>query len=442
MRRSIIPLCLALFFIGCKSKSAESETLQADSTYIQLPTPEKLTKEELAGYTAKLNQLFDHKLINRNFNGAVIVAKGGNIVYEKYVGFTDPRAKTTPITDSSSFHLASTSKPFTGMAILKLVQQGKIHLDDDVSKFFPAFPYPGVTVKLLLSHRSGLPNYLYFMEDKEKWSPNQMVSNNDVLDFLIKYKPDLSYRTGTHFSYCNTNYVLLALILEKVTGKPYPEYMNETIFKPLRMKHTFVYTPTDSGRVIMSYKPSGAIWDQDIFDHTYGDKNIYSTPRDMLKWDAALYSEKFISQSLLDSAYQPMSNETPSTHNYGLAWRMLNLPNGKKVIYHNGKWHGFNPAFARLIDEKAVIIILGNQYNSNIYHSAKLAYNVFGDYLQNDTEVDEDAPVAVTKKKVSQPAKKQLLLKRNHPLRRHQQRKSRFPKLQKKCRPKEKLTQE
>lgn len=414
MRRFLVFLSLALVFVACKSGSSSPTLTQGDSAYqgIALPTPEKLKEGELAMYQTRLNELFDKHLINRNFNGGILVAKGGNIVYEKYVGFTDPKAKTTPITDSSSFHLASTSKPFTGVTILKLVQQGKVHLTDDLTQYFPGFPYAGVTVKYLLSHRSGLPNYLYFMEDKEKWPAQQMVTNNDVLNFLIQHKPDLSYRTGSRFSYCNTNYVLLALIIEKVTGTPYPQYLSETIFKPLGMEHTFVYTPTDSGRVMMSYKPSGQLWDQDIFDHTYGDKNIYSTPRDMMKWDAALYNGGFIRQSLLDSAYQPLSNEKPSTHNYGLGWRLLSLPNGKKVIYHNGKWHGFSPAFARLTDEKAVIIILGNQYNSTIYKAAKLAYNVFGDYMQNDTQAEDEptvisTPLVVTSKQkpVPPPAK-------------------------------------
>lgn len=416
MRRFIVPLCLALVFVACKSGSSNPSQTPEDSasTGYALPAPEKLKDGELAMYQTRLTELFDKHLINRNFNGAILVAKGGNIVYEKYVGFTDPKAKITPITDSSSFHLASTSKPFTGVSILRLVQKGKVHLTDDLTQYFPGFPYPGVTVKDLLSHRSGLPNYLYIMEDKEKWPAHKMVTNNDVLNFLVQYKPDLSYRTGARFSYCNTNYVLLALIIEKVTGTPYPQYLSENIFRPLGMDHTFVYTPTDSGRVIMSFKPSGALWDQDIFDHTYGDKNIYSTPRDMMKWDAALYNNQFIRQTLLDSAYQPLSNETPSTHNYGLGWRLLSLPNGKKVIYHNGKWHGFSPAFARLTDEKAVIIILGNQYNSNIYKAAKLAYNVFGDYMQNDTQAEEEPniappPVAVQKKKpVPPPPAKKL----------------------------------
>ena len=123
----------------------------------------------------------------------------------------------------------------------------------------------------------------------------------------------------------------------------------------------------------------------DYTDGPYGDKNIYSTARDLLKWDQSFYTNTIINQQLLDSAYTPYSNERPSIHNYGLGWRLLMLKNGKKVIYHNGHWHGFNSAFARLPDEKATIIILGNKYNSGIYTTARKLYNVFGPYDQNGT---------------------------------------------------------
>src|SRR5690606_35355479 len=238
LRRFVAPICLVLFLIGCQSRSSEPVAPAKDSAVFTMPVPEKLSKEQLDQYHSQLSGLLDRQLINRNFNGAVLIAKGGNILYEQYAGFTNPKTKATPITDSSAFHLASTSKPFTGMSILKLVQEGKIGLDDDIVRFFPNFPYAGVTVKSLLSHRSGLPNYLYFMDDKEKWPARQMVTNNDVLNFLEQYKPDLNYRTGSRFNYCNTNYVLLALIIEKVTGTPYPEYIHETIYKPSGMKHT------------------------------------------------------------------------------------------------------------------------------------------------------------------------------------------------------------
>ncbi|HRO71607.1 MAG TPA: serine hydrolase, partial [Chitinophagaceae bacterium] len=128
----------------------------------------------------------------------------------------------------------------------------------------------------------------------------------------------------------------------------------------------------------------------DMMEGTAGDKNIYSTPRDLLKWDQALYTSQFLNQVMIDSAFQPNSNERPSLHNYGLGWRMLNFPNGKKVIYHFGRWHGFNAAFARLIDEKVTIVILGNRYNSNIYRVARKAYDIFGNYDQNGGNDEEE----------------------------------------------------
>ena len=140
-----------------------------------------------------------------------------------------------------------------------------------------------------------------------------------------------------------------------------------------------------------SFKHNGGFWQNDMMEGTYGDKNIYSTAQDLLKWDQALYTDQFLSKALLDSAFTPYSNERPSIHNYGLGWRMLMIPNGKKVIYHFGRWHGFNAAFARLQDEKVTIIILGNKYNSNIYKAASKAYNLFGDYDQKRNNTDDDS---------------------------------------------------
>ncbi|WP_300599563.1 serine hydrolase domain-containing protein [Niabella sp.] len=391
MRVVAVILAWTLLTIGCKSKTqAQKEKSGETHSNVIAFDVEQMTEADKARYHKVLSDFFDSALLRRGFNGGILVAKGGNILYESYQGFQDPNRKKDTIDAQTQFHLASTSKPFTAVTVLKLVQASRIGLQDPVTRYFPSFPYPAVTVEQLLSHRSGVPNYLSVMEDKTKWNPRQMISNDDVLRFLEQYKPAPMFKAGSRFAYCNTNFVLLALIVEKVTGKKFPQYVKETIFDPLQMQHTFVYTPADSGHVIMSYKPSGALWVNDQFDNTYGDKNVYSTPEDMFKWDRALYNPAFIRQSLLDSAYQPHSHEKASIHNYGLGWRMLNLPNGKNVIYHNGKWHGFTPAFGRLLDEQAVIIILGNKMNSNMYNMARKAYDFFGDYMQNRVSGGEE----------------------------------------------------
>ncbi len=216
------------------------------------------------------------------------------------------------------------------------------------------------------------------------------VTNQDVLDFLITKKPNRSFSPNRRFSYSNTNFVLLALIIEKISGQPFASFMKERIFDPLQMKDTYVYSRADSAIAVPSFNYNNSHWQNDRMEGTMGDKNIYSTPRDLLKWDQALYTDQFLNKSLLDSAFSPNSLERPSIHNYGLGWRMLLIPNGKKVIYHFGRWHGFNAAFARLIDEKVTIIILGNKYNRNIYSAAHKAYDLFGDYKQTKDNRDDD----------------------------------------------------
>ncbi|MEO5946983.1 MAG: serine hydrolase domain-containing protein [Chitinophagaceae bacterium] len=377
-------LCLC---VSCNTSSGKGKP-ENDSLQYYPPTPGALDKDEFRTYFRQLSSFFDTSLLQSGFNGGILIAKNGNIIYEKYQGKVDLR-KTDSITSNTSFHIASTSKTFTAIAILRLIQENKLSFNDTITKFFPGFPYPDITVKLLLSHRSGLPNYLYFMSNSD-WDKKKYVTNEDVLQFLINEKPNKSYSPDKRFNYCNTNFLLLALIVERITGKSFPEFMQQKIFGPLQMTNTFIYTIKDTLSATSSFTYNGTFWNNDFLDITYGDKNIYSTPQDLLKWDQALYTNQLISSALLDSAFAPRSFEKSSIHNYGLGWRLQLLPNGKKVIYHFGKWHGFNASFARLTDEKATIIILGNKFNRNIYRAASQCYDIFGDYMQTRRPQDDD----------------------------------------------------
>lgn len=330
-------------------------------------------------------------LLTKSFNGSILVAKGGNILYEKYFGNIHLN-KNEAITDSTTFHLASASKTFTAIAVLRLIQENKLKLNDSLGKFFPGFPYYGITVKMLLNHHSGLPNYLYFIADSV-WNKHLYVSNKDVLNLLYTIQPSAVFSAGARFNYCNTNFVLLALIIEKLSGKPYPEYMKTKFFKPLQMNHTFVFTASDSAMATPSYTYNNNLWQNDFLEMTYGDKNIYSTPRDLLKWDQALYTEQLVNKQLKDSAFTPSifnKDSMPTVHNYGLGFHLMLARSGKRVLFHFGRWHGFNAAFSRLTDEKATIIIVGNKFNRNIYQAAADAYNIFGYYFPHPDTEDEE----------------------------------------------------
>ena len=382
--------------VGChvtaeKSNSQPSEysTNAADITSAFQP----LGKDDSIRYYNAVKDFFQRALLNnRTFNGGVLIAKGESIIYEEYKGYRDMQTKE-PLDEHSPMHIASVSKNFAAIAALKLVQEGKLSLSDSVSQFFPNFPYSGVTVKMLMNHRSGLPNYMHYME-KMGWNKNQYATNQDVLNSLYTMHPRPEFRAGTRFNYSNTNFVLLAMIVEKLTALPYPVYLKSNFFAPLNMDDTYLYSLADTATAIKSYQWNGVPWKLDFLENTYGDKNIYTTPRDLLKWSLALSRGKVINTALLDSAFTPYSFERPGTHNYGLGFRLLMLRNGKKVVYHNGRWHGTNAAFAKLPDEDVTVIVIGNRYNSNIYNVARKAYDLFGDYQQGGPTVDEDGDLS------------------------------------------------
>ena len=378
----------AIFLTACSSGSGNDAKNNAeDSVDYYEKAPGNISKADFTRYYDAINGFYDTNLVSRGFNGAIIVAKKGRIIFEKYHGYFDLQKKDT-LTEHSAFHLASVSKTFTAMAVLKLAEQGKLKLDDDIIWYFPTFPYNGITVRMLLTHRSGLPNYLYFMEQLG-WDKKVYCDNNDVLNYLIKYKPSLSYPPNTHFSYCNTNYALLGLIIEKASGKTYAEYLQHTFFTPLKMNDTYVFSLADSQRAMPSYNWKGQREPLTFLDKGFGDKNIYSTARDLLKWDQALYSNQLFTAETLEAAFRPYSNEKPGIKNYGFGWRMNIYPNGKKIIFHGGWWHGNNTMLMRLTQDSATIIILGNKYNRNVYQAKKMA-NIFSPYFETDEEDRSD----------------------------------------------------
>lgn len=353
----------------------------------------------------RVRSIIDSLFQRRPLNGAILVAQGNDIILEEYrgrIGYINGRSL---INSTSAFHLASISKTFTAMATLKLCEEGKLSLQDEVAKHLKGFPVKGITVRTLLNHRSGLPNYVHYME-RLGWDKKRRITNKDVLDFLIvNYNKVGIAKPDSRFDYSNTNYALLALIIEKVTGKFMGEYMKESIFVPLGMKDTYVFTLADSARSMPSYYLSGRQFAFNYLDLVYGDKNIYSTPRDLLKFDRGLKACAIVKEKYLDSAYLPYSFERPGENNYGLGWRMNIIENGKKIIYHNGWWHGNRTSFIRLLDEDVTIITLCNNDDMKVYSAKKLA-DLFGDYRQQKEAAPVIAKKTTSRKKATAARKK------------------------------------
>lgn len=343
-----------------------------------------------------LDCYFEDKVKMNGFNGSVLISYKGTPIFERYYGYKNYYT-FEKLTARSTFQIASTSKTFTAGAIMLLLQQNMLSLDDSLEKFFPDFPYKGITVRMLLNHRSGLPNYLNFSE--EYWKNKKVfMSNNDVLQMMYKFKPKALNAPDTHFRYNNTNYVLLALIVEKVSGEPFCDFMHQNIFIPLGMLDTWYYDPLSTRpSATKGYKGSRWIEDDIVYtDGVMGDKGIYSTVRDLYKWDQALYSGKFIRSEILGLAFTPQSFEKAGNKNYGLGWRMNDQSDGTRLIYHNGWWHSYNSVFNRKISDKTTVIILSNHYNQSVYKIQQVWDILYGNGVVATSE--EEGSSELTKK--------------------------------------------
>ena len=249
--RKIITVSLAFAtIISCKKQKEETTEIYQSKLpnygnvdLTKVFTPQESTLSNEAAILPLINNYYQKVWEQGDLSGGILVAKGDKIIFEKYRGFGRENMQM-PIDANTPLHVASVSKTMTAMAVLKLVEAGKLKMEDDLTKFFPKFPYKEITVFSLLSQRSGLPKYEHF-DQGIKPAPEELkkefLTNQDVLDMLIKYKPELARLSNTGFMYCNTNFALLALIVEKVTATPFPEAMQEIVFKPLKMNHTFIF---------------------------------------------------------------------------------------------------------------------------------------------------------------------------------------------------------
>ena len=187
---------------------------------------------------AKLDEFLSGQAAHYNFNGNVLVAENGKIVFKKSYGFADFDTKRL-LNDSSVFELASVSKQFTATGILLLKDKGKLKLTDSLRQYFPELPYSNITIWHMLTHTSGLPDYEEAMN--EKWDRSKIAFNNDMIAFLAKEKLPVLFAPGTKWTYSNTAYAILASIIEKISGQSFKDYMADNIFQPLGMHHTRVY---------------------------------------------------------------------------------------------------------------------------------------------------------------------------------------------------------
>jgi len=322
-------------------------------------------------FIPRIQAFFETKFRQRHFNGAYLFADHGYVITKGCFGIKNKQTKDS-IQLNTSFQLASVSKTFTAIATLKLVEQKKLSLKDSVQKFYPNFPFHEVTIEQLLSHRSGLPNYIYSFNDSSKVA--KRPTNQIIMKWFEKTAIERYSAPGVSFSYNNSNYAVLAALIEKVSGLSYTHYLEQNIFRPLNMNQTFVINSIpDSLSKTVGHDRKRRI-KKDFNDDVLGDKGIYSSIDDLLKWYKCLINGKLLSPEHMKLAFSPKSFEHPGIRNYGFGFRMILDKETQEptYIYHNGWWKGYSTLFWFDPKTESFITILSNERNKAIYKTTDI----------------------------------------------------------------------
>jgi CubicO group peptidase (beta-lactamase class C family) len=215
----------------------------------------------------------------------------------------------------------------------------------------------------MLSHTSGLQNYMWMVE--RYWKKKQPPTNEDILQLFLQYPRPLNFTPGQRFDYSNTGFIFLGLLVERVSGDKYSDFIHQNIFEPLEMNRSFVYDlhqPIEMENRAYGYRQwrgRHVIIPDDHLDGPLGDKGIFSTVHDLFKWDQALHRSELLPVELWQEAFQNARLVNDSVIDYGLGWRLQTYID-KTIVHHPGRWHGFRTSFKRFIDDHSVIIVLSN----------------------------------------------------------------------------------
>jgi CubicO group peptidase (beta-lactamase class C family) len=309
---------------------------------------------------------------------AVLVIKDGQMLFKHGYGVTDLDS-LHKIDAHTNFRLASVTKQFTAMAIMLLVHDGKLHYDDRLTDVFPDFPAYGkaIAIRNLLNHTSGLEDYEDLMPPSDpKLAIGQVqIQDAGVLD-LLKQAKGTKFAPGSKWAYSNSGYVLLGLIVQKISGKSFPEFLHDRVFTPLKMRNTIAYVrgQNDVPNRAFGHSLEDGAWkqtDQSPTSATLGDGGVYSSLEDLAKWDRALREHKLLSEREMRAALTPVEVpenqviEPDGSHAaYGFGW-FLNPYKGRRRLWHYGETMGFRTTIQRLEKENLTIVILCNRTDLN-----------------------------------------------------------------------------
>ncbi len=370
MKTRFLLFFLALFLVSCSSKkehytAKEVESwpvVKVDSIFKDLDKPIYDRK------TAQLDKSFQNLKKKTTFNGTVLFAEKGRILLEKSYGVSNLKTRKGEIKVDDVFQLSSVSKMFTAEAIMILKSRQLLDYDVDIKTYIPEFPYKGITTRMLMTHRSGLSRY-ETLADNNWPDKRKPFTNDDMIDYYIKYKPDPYFSPNNGFHYCNVNYALLASIVERVSGKRFVDFMREDVFDVIGMNDSYIYDmPTDTmvslylpncvqGYYVGRRRPRQA--QNEYLNGVKGDKIMFSNVEDMYRFKVAIDYGLLVPDSIQEEAFKPGSPKySKRKDNYGFGWRISRKH--PDCYYHYGWWKGYRSFF--MFDKKndRTLIVLTN----------------------------------------------------------------------------------
>lgn len=355
--------------------------------------------------TSGLDAYFSALAGEKNINGNILVAENGETLYKRSFGFADFENKRPNAADTR-FQFDSISKTITAVAVLQLKEKGRLKLEDKLTQYLPDFPHPAITIRHLLTHTSGLPSHELFEEAVTR-NPDKVVTNEDIIPELLLRKRPLNFRPGERWSYSNTNFNLLALLVEKLSGLKFEDYLRKHVFRPARMESAYVKTTL----INPSHLPEEAYYYDYPFPYSSklvriaemfslprfkieyynlyglsGGGSVKGTTDDLYKFDKALADGTLLKPETLEEAFTPVklnSGEYATADFggelntwFGLGWFIFQDNSAGKVVGHTGGRYGSQTMFLRNLDKRQVVILFDNAESEGVYRHALSALNI------------------------------------------------------------------
>lgn len=303
------------------------------------------------------------------FNGVVVISKNGEITYKEAFGIadieTEEELKTTSI-----FNLASVSKQFTAMCVMILQERGALNYDDSITEYLTELPYENITIRHLLHHTSGLTDY----EENENNETSTFITNDDLLAWYSAHKPKLLFKVGERYEYSNTGYAFLASIVERTSGEYFEIFLQQNIFEPLGMRHSFGLRRPNKPpkKIAQGFRENEDEEYEDAsynyFDGIIGDGNIFCSAEDLAIYDFALTECTLVSQETMEEALTSGTLNNGESIDYGFGWEI-----DEAYVSHDGAWEAYNTYFGRDLSEGYAIIVLDNSDNPDVFEAIEEA---------------------------------------------------------------------